>query len=99
MRNIVARLCMSEDGIVDRPEYWLPESGLAGVFDRLVTGAETVLLGRSTFEQYAASVARYHEPSYRWIGLASSSSRPRPVIAPAGHRSTARGSAPRVARR
>ena len=25
MRNIVARLCMSEDGIVDRPEQWLPE--------------------------------------------------------------------------
>ncbi|TCO17560.1 dihydrofolate reductase [Kribbella steppae] len=61
MRNIVARLCMSEDGIVDRPEYWLPESGLTGVLDRLVTGAETVLLGRSTFEQYAASVARYHD--------------------------------------
>ena len=27
MRNIVARLCMSEDGIVDRPEQWLPEAG------------------------------------------------------------------------
>jgi dihydrofolate reductase len=60
MRNIVARLCISEDGIVERPEYWLPGSGLAGVFDRLATGAETVLLGRSTFEQYAASVARHH---------------------------------------
>jgi dihydrofolate reductase len=54
MRNIVARLCMSADGIVDRPEYWLPESGLVGVLDQLATGAETVLLGRSTFEQYAA---------------------------------------------
>ena len=54
MRNIVARLCMSADGIVDRPEYWLPESGLVGVLDRLATGAETVLLGRTTFEQYAA---------------------------------------------
>ncbi|MEV0284277.1 dihydrofolate reductase family protein [Kribbella sp. NPDC050820] len=56
MRNIVARLWMSEDGIVDRPEYWLPEPAL----DRLATGAETVLLGRNTFEQYAASVARFH---------------------------------------
>ncbi len=54
MRNIVARLCMSADGIVDRPEYWLPESGLVGVLDQMATGAETVLLGRSTFEQYAA---------------------------------------------
>ncbi|MEU4604718.1 dihydrofolate reductase family protein [Kribbella sp. NPDC023972] len=59
MRNIVARLRMSEDGIVDRPEYWLPE--YAGALDRLMTGAETVLLGRTTFEQYAASVARYHD--------------------------------------
>ena len=24
MRTIVARLCMSEDGIVDKPEQWLP---------------------------------------------------------------------------
>ncbi|WP_329483590.1 dihydrofolate reductase family protein [Kribbella sp. NBC_01484] len=54
MRNIVARLCMSEDGIVDRPEQWLPDAGQA--LDQLVTGAETVLLGRKTFEQYAGSV-------------------------------------------
>ena len=27
MRNIVARLCMSEDGIVDQPEQWLPATG------------------------------------------------------------------------
>lgn len=77
MRNIVARLWMSEDGIVDRPEYWLPEPSL----DRLVTGAETVLLGRSTFEQYAASVARFHDAAVpldrvRKLVIAS-----RPVIA------------------
>lgn len=77
MRNIVARLWMSEDGIVDRPEYWLPEPGL----DRLVTGAETVLLGRSTFEQYSASVARFHDAAVpldrvRKLVIAS-----RPVIA------------------
>jgi dihydrofolate reductase len=81
MRNIVARLCMSEDGIVDRPEYWMPESGLAGVFDQLVTGTETVLLGRTTFERYAATVARHHEAAVpldraRKLVIAS-----RPVIA------------------
>ena len=84
MRNIVARLCMSEDGIVDRPEYWLPESGLGGVLDRLVSGAETVLLGRSTFEQYAASVARHHQavvPLDRTRKLVVAS---RPVIARPG---------------
>lgn len=54
MRTIVARLCMSEDGIVDKPEQWLPESGLA--LDQLLTGTETVVLGRKTFEQYAGSV-------------------------------------------
>jgi dihydrofolate reductase len=59
MRTIVARLWMSEDGIVDRPDRWLPEYG--ATLDRLVTGTETVLLGRTTFEQYAASVARYHD--------------------------------------
>ena len=51
MRNIVARLCMSEDGIVDRPEHWLART------DQLLTGTETVLLGRNTFEQYADSLA------------------------------------------
>jgi dihydrofolate reductase len=81
MRNIVARLCMSADGIVDRPEYWLPESGLVGVLDQLVTGAETVLLGRSTFEQYAATAARYNDDAVpldraRKLLIAS-----RPVIA------------------
>ncbi|GAB2665844.1 dihydrofolate reductase family protein [Kribbella swartbergensis] len=81
MRNIVARLCMSQDGIVDRPEYWLPESSLAGVLDELVTGTETVLLGRTTFEQYAASVAPHDDAAVpldraRKLVIAS-----RPVIA------------------
>ncbi len=60
MRKIIARLCMSADGIVDRPELWLREPG--AVMDQLVTSAKTVLLGRNTFEQYAASVAGHHEP-------------------------------------
>ncbi|MEV0804133.1 dihydrofolate reductase family protein [Kribbella sp. NPDC050281] len=55
MRTIVARLCMSEDGIVDQPERWLPRPAHGAVIDQLVTGSETVLLGRKTFEQYAAT--------------------------------------------
>lgn len=55
MRTIVARLCMSEDGIVDQPERWLPQPAHGAVIDQLVTGSETVLLGRKTFEQYAAA--------------------------------------------
>ncbi|TCC58006.1 hypothetical protein E0H73_27035 [Kribbella pittospori] len=55
MRTIVARLCMSEDGIVDQPERWLPQPAHAAVIDQLVTGSETVLLGRKTFEQYAGT--------------------------------------------
>ena len=57
MRTIVARLCMSEDGIVDHPERWLPGPHRSAVIDDLVTGSETVLLGRTTFERYAASTA------------------------------------------
>jgi dihydrofolate reductase len=72
MRTIVARLCMSEDGIVDKPEQWLPASGLA--LDQLLTGTETVLLGRKTFEQYGASVAGLDRA--RKLVIAS-----RPVIA------------------
>lgn len=50
MRNIVARLCMAEDGIVDRPEEWLPDPRSA--LGQLVTGTETVLIGRRTFNEY-----------------------------------------------
>ena len=75
MRTIVARLCMSEDGIVDKPEQWLPTSGLA--LDQQLTGTETVVLGRKTFEQYGASVARLDQA--RKLVIAS-----RPVIARRG---------------
>lgn len=68
MRNIVARLCMSEDSIVDRPEHWRARTG------RLLTGTETVLLGRQTFEQYAGSLAGLDQ--CRKLVIAS-----RPVIA------------------
>jgi len=59
MRKIIARMYMSADGIADRPEHWLPEPG--AVVDQLVTGAEAVLLGRNTFERYAASLAGRQE--------------------------------------
>ncbi|MEV5961635.1 dihydrofolate reductase family protein [Kribbella sp. NPDC051952] len=72
MRNIVARLSMTEDGIVDRPEQWLPDADLA--LDELLTGTETVLLGRKTFDQYAGSVPRLDH--VRKLVIAS-----RPVVA------------------
>ncbi|MFI5732572.1 dihydrofolate reductase family protein [Kribbella sp. NPDC051587] len=56
MRAIIANLCMAEDGIVDRPERWLPAPALGGVIDDLAAGANTVLLGRRTYEQYAGSL-------------------------------------------
>lgn len=52
MRNIVARLCMSEDGIVERPEQWLPRAALG----RLVPAGGTLLFGRRTFERYAGAL-------------------------------------------
>ncbi|GAA1600064.1 hypothetical protein GCM10009804_65940 [Kribbella hippodromi] len=48
MRNLVVRLCMSEDGIVERPERWLPRGGLG----QLPAGTGTVVLGRQTYERY-----------------------------------------------
>jgi dihydrofolate reductase len=56
MRAIIANLCMAEDGIVDRPERWVPAPALGGVIDDLAAGANTVLLGRRTYEQYAGSL-------------------------------------------
>ncbi|MFK4083794.1 dihydrofolate reductase family protein [Kribbella sp. NPDC020789] len=56
MRAIIANLCMSEDGIVDRPERWLPAPALGGVIEDLAAGANTLLLGRRTYEQYGASL-------------------------------------------
>ena len=75
MRNIVARLCMSEDGIVERPEQWLADPHRA--FGQLVAGSETVLLGRRTFERYAGSLAGLEEARKLVIGS-------RPVIAHPG---------------
>ncbi len=69
MRSIIANLCMSEDGIVDRPERWLPAPALGSVIDDLTAGTNTVLLGRRTYEQYAGSVAGLR--SVRKLVLAS----------------------------
>ncbi|MGW7686401.1 dihydrofolate reductase family protein [Kribbella sp. NPDC054772] len=55
MRNIVAKLCMSEDGIVERPEQWLTDARPA--LGLLTAGTRTVLFGRRTFERYAGSLA------------------------------------------
>ncbi|RZT15234.1 dihydrofolate reductase [Kribbella sp. VKM Ac-2569] len=52
MRNIVARLCMSEDGIVERPEQWLARPAIG----QLIPENGTVLWGRRTFERYAGSL-------------------------------------------
>lgn len=70
MRNIVARLCMSEDGIVERPEQWLPRGALAG----LIPADGTLLFGRRTFERYAGALGGLE---YTRILVVSS----RPVVA------------------
>ncbi|MFC6161495.1 dihydrofolate reductase family protein [Kribbella jiaozuonensis] len=75
MRNIVARLCMSEDGIVERPEQWLSDPQPA--LGELVTGAGTVLLGRKTFERYAGTLTGLEHTRNLVIGS-------RPVVARPG---------------
>jgi dihydrofolate reductase len=75
MRNIVARLCMSEDGIVERPEQWLPDPYPA--LGQLVGGAETVLLGRRTFDRYAGLLAGLEHTRTLVVGT-------RPVVARPG---------------
>ena len=75
MRNIVARLCMSEDGIVERPEQWLPDPRPA--LGQLMPGTGTVLLGRRTFERYAGTLSGLEHTRNLVIGS-------RPVIARPG---------------
>jgi dihydrofolate reductase len=75
MRNIVVRLCMSEDGIVERPEQWLrdPQPALG----QLVCAAGTVLLGRRTFDRYAGSLTGLEHTRNLVVGT-------RPVMARPG---------------
>jgi dihydrofolate reductase len=73
MRNIVARLCMSEDGIVERPEQWLGRPAIG----QLMPPNGTVLWGRRTFERYAGSLEGLEHTRNLVVGS-------RPVVAHPG---------------
>ena len=73
MRNIVARLCMSEDGIVERPEQWLARPAIG----QLMPPNGTVLWGRRTFERYAGSLEGLEHTRNLVVGS-------RPVVARSG---------------
>lgn len=73
MRNIVARLCMSEDGIVERPEQWLARPAIG----QLMPSNGTVLWGRRTFERYAGSLEGLEHTRNLVVGS-------RPVVARPG---------------
>jgi dihydrofolate reductase len=73
MRNIVARLCMSEDGIVERPEQWLARPAI----EQLMPESGTVLWGRRTFERYAGSLEGLEHTRNLVVGS-------RPVVARPG---------------
>ncbi|WP_410788858.1 dihydrofolate reductase family protein [Kribbella sp. C-35] len=73
MRNIVARLCMSEDGIVERPEQWLARPAIG----QLMPENGTVLWGRRTFERYAGSLEGLEHTRNLVVGS-------RPVVAHPG---------------
>jgi dihydrofolate reductase len=72
MRNIVARLCMSEDGIVERPEQWLPR----GALGQLMPSSGTVLFGRRTFERYAGSLGGLEHTRNLVVGSRPVTARP-----------------------
>jgi dihydrofolate reductase len=73
MRNIVARLCMSEDGIVERPEQWLARPAIG----QLMPENGTVLFGRRTFDRYAGSLGGLEHTRNLVVGS-------RPVVAHPG---------------
>lgn len=66
---------MSEDGIVERPEQWLSDPHPA--LGQLVGAAETVLLGRRTFDRYAGLLAGLEHTRTLVVGT-------RPVVARPG---------------
>ena len=60
MRKIVAGLMMSVDGVVEAPETWTgpyfsPEIGQA--VGSLMANGDTMLMGRVTYQTFAASFA------------------------------------------
>lgn len=60
MRKTVAGLFVSVDGVVEAPEKWTgPYFGprVGGVVGSLIAGGDTLLLGRLTYETFAASFA------------------------------------------
>ncbi|MEU4423634.1 dihydrofolate reductase family protein [Actinoplanes sp. NPDC024001] len=55
-RKIVAGLFISADGVVGTPEQWTFEhmtDGAGAVIGGLIAEADTMLLGRRTFEEFA----------------------------------------------
>lgn len=60
MRKIVAGLFVSLDGVVEAPEQWTgPYFGaeVGGHVGSMIAGGDTMLLGRITYETFAASFA------------------------------------------
>lgn len=60
MRKIVAGLYVSLDGVVQSPEEWTGpyfSAELGKVIGSLIAGGDTLLLGRVTYETFAASFA------------------------------------------
>jgi len=60
MRKIVAGLMVSVDGVVEAPETWTgPYFGpeLGQVIGSIIAAGDTLLLGRVTYEKFAASFA------------------------------------------
>jgi dihydrofolate reductase len=57
MRRIVAGLFMSVDGVVESPEQWQGpyfDAELAQAVQEVMTEADTMLLGRRTYQEFAA---------------------------------------------
>jgi dihydrofolate reductase len=58
MRKIVAGLFMSLDGVVESPEKWTGQyfsEDVGQVVGSLIGGGDTLLLGRVTYEEFAAA--------------------------------------------
>ena len=60
MRKIVAGLFVSVDGVVESPEEWTGpyfSEEIGHVIGSLIGAGDTLLLGRSTYQTFAASFA------------------------------------------
>ncbi len=57
MRKLVAGLFISLDGVVESPDKWTSEhfdEGVGGAIQASIDAADTMLLGRRTYEEWAA---------------------------------------------